>query len=371
MPDRLPLPTLLSGALVAYTIELDNEFERQMSHRTAQTRSPEGSRQRPWWASMVMWSTCMRYVSDVGVTVRELERLARTRTNLGGMLRWGYIVAEPTPHPGGSSAFRPDMVLRPTDGGRRAQDVWRPLFDSIELRWHTRFGAAAVEDLQRSLHGAADQLDDRLPECLPILGYGLSTKDRLLVDADQLGGRASGSADSELGLAALLARVLLAYAIDFERASALPLALCANVVRVLNETPVRVRDLPLLSGVSKEAISMGMGVLSKRGLAVVDAEPGGRLKTARLTADGMTARHTYLRHLDEVEDRCQTRLGGDTIAALRQSLDQLTGGSIEQTSPLFGGLDPHPDGWRATVPQPHTLPHYPIVLHRGGYPDGA
>jgi len=371
MADRLPLATLLSGTLVAYTVELDNEFERQLSHRSATTHSPEGSRQGPWLASMVMWSTCMRYVSDDGVTVRELQRLARTSTNLGGMLRWGYIVAEPAPTGGGSSAFRPDMVLRPTAGGRRAQEVWRPLFDSIEQRWHTRFGAAAVDDLRRSLHGLADQLDDRLPECLPILGYGLSTKDRLLADAHRLRDGPRGSAVSELGLAALLARVLLAYAIEFERASVLSLALCANVVRVLDKTPTRVRDLPRLSGVSKEAIAMAMGVLSKRGRAVVDAEPGGRLKAARLSATGMAARDTYLRQLDDVEDRCQTRWGGENVAALRQALDQLTGGSIEQTSPLFGGLDPHPGGWRASVPQPRTLPHYPMVLHRGGYPDGA
>jgi hypothetical protein len=27
--------------------------------------------------------------------------------------------------------------------------------------------------------------------------------------------------------------------------------------------------------------------------------------------------------------------------------------------------------WRASVPNPETLPHYPMVLHRGGYPDGS
>jgi hypothetical protein len=33
MAAGLPLPTLLSQALVAFTIEFDNEFERQMPHR--------------------------------------------------------------------------------------------------------------------------------------------------------------------------------------------------------------------------------------------------------------------------------------------------------------------------------------------------
>jgi hypothetical protein len=29
-----------------------------------------------------------------------------------------------------------------------------------------------------------------------------------------------------------------------------------------------------------------------------------------------------------------------------------------------------PDGWRAAIRRPVTLPHYPMVLNRGGYPDG-
>ena len=42
-----------------------------------------------------------------------------------------------------------------------------------------------------------------------------------------------------------------------------------------------------------------------------------------------------------------------------------------QLSPLFRGLEPYPDGWRAKVRKPDTLPHYPMVLHRGGFPDGS
>ena len=36
-----------------------------------------------------------------------------------------------------------------------------------------------------------------------------------------------------------------------------------------------------------------------------------------------------------------------------------------------GGLQPYPDGWRAKVRAPETLPHHPMVLHRGGFPDGS
>ena len=35
------------------------------------------------------------------------------------------------------------------------------------------------------------------------------------------------------------------------------------------------------------------------------------------------------------------------------------------------GLEPYPDNWRADVRPPQALPHYPMVLHRGGFPDGS
>jgi hypothetical protein len=42
-PDHLPLPALLSQALVAFTIEFDNEFERQVPHRTTNHGATAGA----------------------------------------------------------------------------------------------------------------------------------------------------------------------------------------------------------------------------------------------------------------------------------------------------------------------------------------
>src|SRR5277367_944777 len=90
-PPTPPHSTLLSQVLVAFTIEFDNEFEHQMPHRTTNHQSAAGTRQGPWLVSMAMWSNCMQFVGEGGVTIVELERLARTKTNLNGMERWGYI----------------------------------------------------------------------------------------------------------------------------------------------------------------------------------------------------------------------------------------------------------------------------------------
>jgi hypothetical protein len=48
---------------------------------------------------------------------------------------------------------------------------------------------------------------------------------------------------------------------------------------------------------------------------------------------------------------------------------RLVGEPTAPRSPIFGGLEPHPDGWRAAVRKPNTLPHYPMVLHcMAGFP---
>src|ERR1700681_2000783 len=74
MNGRLPLPTLLSHALVAFTIEFDNEFEHRVPHRTTNHGST-GSRSSPWLVSMVMWLMFMRFVPGDGIAVRELQEL--------------------------------------------------------------------------------------------------------------------------------------------------------------------------------------------------------------------------------------------------------------------------------------------------------
>ena len=48
MNASIPLPTLLSHALVAFTIESDNEAEGQIIHRTTKHGASPGSRQGPW-----------------------------------------------------------------------------------------------------------------------------------------------------------------------------------------------------------------------------------------------------------------------------------------------------------------------------------
>lgn len=117
---------------------------------------------------------------------------------------------------------------------------------------------------------------------------------------------------------------------------------------------------------------MAIGFLEKKGFAVVEPDASAsRTKAARLTPKGQAAKDASRRLLAAVEQRWEARYGMDALRALRESLERLAGEGTAESSPLFQGLEPHPEGWRASVPKPQTLPHFPMVLHRGGFPDGS
>jgi len=90
-----------------------------------------------------------------------------------------------------------------------------------------------------------------------------------------------------------------------------------------------------------------------------------------LTAKGRRARDGYRRLAWAIEERWETRFSKKAIDRLRNALKSLVGEPTAQCSPLFHGLEPYPEDWRAAVPRPETLPHYPMVLHRGGFPHGS
>ncbi len=356
----LPLSALLSQALVAFTIEFDNEYEHRMPHRT--TRSSAGVA-GPWLVSLVMWSNLMRFVDEDGVAVGELQDQGG---NLAGMERWGYVVVKPNPADPRPKPPRRAWMVRPTAKGRRAQSVWRPLANVIEQRWQTRCGADDIGTLRESLQMLVGELDRKLPEYLPVLRYGLWSTVPDPPRRTAPPGRGAG-----MQLPALLSKVLLAFAIEFERESELSLAICANVMRLLNEPGAAVRDLPRLAGVSREAISMAVGFLRKGGYVTVEPDPTAtRTKLVALTPRGREAQDAYRELSKLIEPRWRGRFG-NVVGELREPLARLVGDATASGSPLFRGLEPYPDGWRASVRRPETLPHYPMVLHRGGFPDGS
>lgn len=120
----------------------------------------------------------MKFVGPDGVQLGEMERLARTRTNLAGMQHWCYITVTPGRNDRDGKRPGPDAVVRATEGGRMAQEVWGPLFGVVDDRWRERFGDNAIADLRTALSAIVDCVDLDLPDCMPILGYGLFSSGR-------------------------------------------------------------------------------------------------------------------------------------------------------------------------------------------------
>ena len=365
-PGSLSLSALLSQALVAFTIEFDNEAEHRLPHRTTDHgASVHGD--GAWLVSLVMWENCLRHVTDQPITVGELETRARTGTNLDGMRRWGYITIDGTARKIHKGRPGPDAVLRATAAGLHAREVWLPLPGLIEQRWRERFGSGQLDRLRESLVTVASQLDPGLPDCLPILGAALLSRgpDPALPPAGHV-------EPAGLPLSALLSRVLLSFALEYEHEAGSSLAISANVLRVLGADGARRRDLPSLTGTSKEAVSWALGIGIREQLAAEDPDPAAsRGKIARLTPRGLQAQRLYHEFVSTIEQRWRERFTGGAIDALRTSLEALATAPDGAPPPLFAGLEPYPDNWRAAVRRPATLPHYPMVLHRGGYPDGS
>ena len=118
-----------------------------------------------------MYANCLRHLPDEGITIAELRHRARTGTNLDGMRRWRYVTF--TPDPGRGKRPRPDALIRPTAWGIEARDTWQAVTAEVESRWRDRLGAGAFDALRAALAGVVERLDPALPDCLPILGYGL------------------------------------------------------------------------------------------------------------------------------------------------------------------------------------------------------
>ena len=350
----LAVPARLSQVLTAFIIECDNEFEHRMPHRTTRFGSAGDLKRPPWLVSMAMWANCLRLVPADGIAAGELARRARldrhsTDLVLTRMSRWwGYLTVAP-----GAAAGR---LVAPTRAGRQAQEIWAPLPGEVEDRWRDRFGRDAIDGLRAALVPAVAQLGTRLPDFLPV---GQAQPE-------------DGPEEDAAGLAlpALLSKLLLALALDFEGESRLALgvytdrgaarlAVSANLLRVLDDGGTRVRDLPAATGVAQMAIGNWLGSLEERRYLAVGPDPaGGRFKVARLTPRGRQARDAYLRW-------AAADGGRPDAAELRAALAPLGADRLRD------GTEPYPDGWRAKVSRPATLPHYPVISPRGGFPDGS
>jgi hypothetical protein len=343
------LVAALSQAFVAFTIEADNEFESRMPHRTAADRG-DSSKSGPWLTSLTFWSNYLRHIPDDGCTARELahgagDGASTIASRLGELRRWGYVRVH------AADGDQGERLITLTANGARARDTWAPIEALVEDRWQTRFGGGALDALRAGLETLP--VPTGLPLGFPILAWG------------RVHEMHATAAVPQPGLSTLLARAILAMAMEFDHDAPISLATALDLTRLL-ERPSRVSDLPLRAGVSREAIAIGVGGLARSGLARVSGSP----KSVALTTRGHAAARASLEQCSAVEDRW------DASTSLGDTLGSIVG------STLAAGLVPPEGGWRSRPPYlaqtrailadpVAALPHFPMVSHRGGYPDGS
>ena len=202
----------------------------------------------------------------------ELRARARTtRLLLGGLRRWGYVTLTPAAGETLQNPPQDSAVVRARRGGRMAQDIStraatthrRPLAEALRCGGDRSSRAGAPLDVRRA---------DHRPPGLPAVVHPAQNgkAEPALPRATR---RALAASTDGAGLSPLLAGVLLAFTLDFERESRLSLPISANTLRELDPTGVRVRDLPQLTGVSKEANAMCAGWLERHGCARREPDP--------------------------------------------------------------------------------------------------
>src|ERR1051326_2555659 len=138
-----PLSALLSQLLVAFTVELDNEFERQMRES-----GYPGAR-----LSLVVWTNLMRFIADER-TVRELASRSpasesQVKFQVACLEWWGFVELRlEGPQPlrakrdgwGSGRGIRAVHLVRLMSKGLAVNRIWPPLPPMIEERWRIRFG---------------------------------------------------------------------------------------------------------------------------------------------------------------------------------------------------------------------------------------
>jgi len=344
VPRQVPLTTLLSWVWIAHTIESDNAFEAASAERV-------GHHSR---ISLPLWTNGLRFIGEDGITVGELRSRARAACNIGGLERWGWISvgdAGETRRDGYGThrGVKQDSVVRATRAGVFARRLWPGVLNEVEQRWQTRFGSDVIDEVRDALRAVVTSMPWSPPEVYPADGFRTH-----VVAGDTL-------ADDSL-LVALIGQALTALTLEHEMTAPISLPLGANVVRVMQSGRVRIRDLPALTGLSKEGIAMAIGFLQRKGLATSAPE-----RTIELTQEGHRALDDYW-HLANGTDNPRLRAAIDAVLAQR---DALAAGLIPPAG-CWRGEKPHLARTQRMLADPcGALPWHPMVLHRGSWPDAS
>ncbi len=352
MTEQVPTNTLLSWLWIVHTIEVDNAFEAASFERVG----------RCFRISLPMWTNGLRLIPEDGTTVASLRQEARAVCNLAGLERWGWITvgdegATRRHGFGTQRGIKDTTVVRPTRAGSYARRLWPRVVTEIEQRWRIRFGNDNISGLTDILLTRATAMPWSVPEVHPSDGFFTH-----IVSDDGAAAVETEAMDGPRPLVALLGQTLTELTFDLECEAATSAPLSANVLRVIGPDAVAIADLPRLTGLSPEGITMAVGFMQRSGLAT--PAPG---RAVSLSPQGAIALQGYAHWAARQDD-----------SALRSALEVI----VAQSNGLSAGLVPAAGCWRGEKPYlAHTqrlvadptgnLPWHPMVLHRGAWPDAS
>lgn len=283
------LPSLLGSVL--------GELDRAYARRGA------GAGRMP---SLDLWGNLLRAIDTAGVDPRNLPAALRlskraVRSRLAAAVRQGWI--EETAAEAGCAR------IRLTKEASAAAARWPRLAETAERDWRAGGGAGRCD----ALRAAVEVLVGRLPLEHPHYPASYGAVDQSITGGNGTDWRpvfrARGDTVSGLSLVALISQALVAFSMDYEKTSPVPLALAASVMR----------QIPAAGEVRRKlANPVAVSTLVRHGFLRVRRDSGG--EWIGLTAKGAAVKSAHPARIRAVEAEWRNRFGAQCVIALRQAL---------------------------------------------------
>jgi hypothetical protein len=347
MVARLPLFAQLSHTYTAFTVAADNAFELRVPHRTTEHGGTPGA---PWLVSTSLWFRFLRHIPmDGSISLRDLKQQAALPPNEFKMWMtrfeswWGYL--------------RIDLATKnvsSTRGGRLALGAWPNVLAETEATWSKQLGTT----LTRAIAALTAEIEkaNTLSPCLPSLNHGMYITPERDVPMP-------ATSPLNTSLPAQLAKLLNAFALDYERETFQALIVSANVLRIIPAEGVAIRTLAPTAGIAKGAMINALKLVLSSGAVEPHATTASKGSALRRTSKGDNLHALYEETVSAIEARWRAQFGAEFINQIQKALPT--------EEKLLAAIKPQTGNWRANVPAPTHLPWFPMILHRGGFPDGS
>lgn len=291
-----------SAALSCLLLRVSNDLER------AYAAEGVGG---PCMPSLDLWANLLRAVDENGTSLRELPALVRlskraVKSRVAEASRSGWTER--------LRLYPRDVIVRPTARGSEIAARWKSLQEAAEKRWR----ASVRPEPANALRASIEAIVSRFPLEHPHYPAGYGAADARITGGNGRDWKAvpreSGDTVSSLSLSALLSQAWVAFAMEYENRSPVALSLSSEVIKRI---PAEGRPLHELGH------SLGVSALVRHGFVRLSRSRGS--ETATLTPTGFSVSEAYDRRLREVEAEWCARFGKQSVTALRQALEGITG----------------------------------------------